>query len=54
MKIIGFQAKFIEVINDMPTGREFPLKDTILENKEEDGAFFAPSIKPITLLQKAK
>lgn len=39
------QAKFIEVINDMPTGREFPLKDTILENKEEDGAFFAPEYK---------
>ena len=35
------QARFIEVINGIDN-RTFELVDTLLENKEDDGVFFAP------------
>jgi hypothetical protein len=37
-------TRFVEVVNDIDT-RVFELKDTILQNKEEDGVFFAPEHK---------
>ncbi|MDE0917450.1 MAG: hypothetical protein OSA04_03995 [Flavobacteriales bacterium] len=37
-------ARFVEVVNDIDT-RVFELRDTLLQNKDEDGVFFAPEHK---------
>ena len=34
-------TRFVEVVNEIDT-RVFELKDTLLQNKDEDGVFFAP------------
>jgi hypothetical protein len=34
-------TRFVEVVNDIDT-RVFELRDTLLQNKDEDGVFFAP------------
>jgi hypothetical protein len=37
-------ARFVEVVNEIDT-RVFELRDTLLQNKDEDGVFFAPEHK---------
>ena len=45
------EAKIVEYMNELPTKTWF-LKDTLLENKNTDGAFFAPQQKLYYFLHK--
>ena len=45
-------TRFVEVVNEIDT-RVFELKDTLLQNKDEDGVFFAPEHKAYFAVTRA-